>query len=166
MNIEHLKLRSAVVKAIRRFFDERGYTEMHTPRLVGFPGQEPYLESFETSVSSPSSRTPNPVPCTLITSPEYAMKRLLANGMDKIYDLGPCFRNDEPWDGTHDPEFLMLEWYWKNGDLESLMKETEEMIRCVNIQIPNSKFQILDPVPRVTCEQAWKSVTGTDLASL
>jgi lysyl-tRNA synthetase class 2 len=175
MNIEHLKLRSAVVKAIRRFFDERGYTEMHTPRLVGLPGQEPYLEPFETSVSSPSCGTSLasdracalcPVPCALITSPEYAMKRLLANGMDKIYDLGPCFRNDEPWDGTHDPEFLMLEWYRKNADLNSLMKETEELIKSVGSDLA-SRFSLLaSPIPRVTCEQAWKSATGTDLASL
>lgn len=174
MNIEHLKLRSAVVKAIRRFFDERGYTEMHTARLVGLPGQEPYLEPFQTSVSSSSSRTPFPVPCSLITSPEYAMKRLLAAGLDKIYDLGPCFRNDEPWDGTHDPEFLMIEWYRKNASLASLMDETEEMVKSVSRQVGESSgfdlasrlSSLASPILRVTCEEAWKSVTGTDLASL
>jgi lysyl-tRNA synthetase class 2 len=131
MNVNYLRLRSAIVKAIRAFFDERGYTEMHTPRLVGLPGQEPHLEPFETVVFHPTPHAPRPTPCVLITSPEYAMKRLLATGMDKIYDLGPCFRNEEPWDGTHDPEFLMIEWYRKNADLASLMDETEEMMRSV-----------------------------------
>ena len=75
------------------------------------------------------------------------MKRLLANGMDKIYDLGPCFRNEEPWDGTHDPEFLMIEWYRKNGDLESLMDETEEMIRSVGPYVRKSVGLDLAPRP-------------------
>lgn len=177
MDIERLKLRSTVIKLIRAFFDERGYTEMHTPRLVGLPGQEPHLEPFWTEVSSPS--VVGRMPSALITSPEYAMKRLLANGMDKIYDLGPCFRNDEPWDGTHDPEFLMLEWYRKDADLNSLMDETEEMIRSVSLYVyrsvgPDSKFhpsqslgtRIPNSIPRVTCEEVWKETTGTELASL
>ncbi len=171
MNTDHLRLRSHVIKAIRAFFDERGYTEMHTPRLVDLPGQEPHLEPFWVAVSNPKSQIPNFKPCALITSPEYAMKRLLANGMDKIYDLGPGFRNEEPWDGTHDPEFLMLEWYRKHADLASLMDETEEMVGFVGSYVSrtvglNSKFQIPNPIPRVTCEEAWKSATGTDLAGL
>ncbi len=171
MNVDYLRLRSYVIKAIRAFFDERGYTEMHTPRLVGLPGQEPHLEPFETGVFHPTPHAPRLMPCVLITSPEYAMKRLLAAGMDKIYDLGPCFRNEEPWDGTHDPEFLMIEWYRKNADLASLMDETEEMIRSVGsyVRMPvglNHKSQIPNPIPRLTCEEAWKSATGTDLAGL
>ena len=54
MNKDSLLLRSAVIKSIRKFFDDRGYTEMHTPRMVGLPGQEPYLEPFWTEVSSPA----------------------------------------------------------------------------------------------------------------
>jgi elongation factor P--(R)-beta-lysine ligase len=179
MNADLLKLRSSVIKSIRAFFDARGYIEMHTPRLVGLPGQEPYLEPFWTEVTNPNEiqQSNNPAikqslehPAALITSPEYAMKRLLAHGMDKIYDLGPCFRNEEPWDGTHDPEFLMIEWYRKNSDLNSLMDEVEEMIKGIGHGAlgmdPNFKFQIPNSIPRITCEEAWKSATGTDLASL
>jgi lysyl-tRNA synthetase class 2 len=165
MNIEHLKTRSAIIKLIRRFFDEAGYTEMHTPRLVGLPGQEPYLEPFWTEVIEASGTKHS---AALVTSPEYAMKRLLAAGMDKIYDLGPCFRNNEPWDGTHDPEFLMLEWYRKNANLSSLMDETEEMIRQViawlgggaGLPRPYGTFR------RMTCEEAWKQYANVDLMSL
>ena len=128
MTTDILKKRSALIKLIRQFFDERGYTEMQTPRLIGLPGQEPHLEPFWTDMMEPNGAMH---PAALITSPEYAMKRLLAAGLDRIYDLGPCFRNNEPWDGTHDPEFLMLEWYRKNGDLASLMEETEAMVRWV-----------------------------------
>ena len=169
MNLDNLRLRSETVKAIRKYFDARSYQEMHTPRLVGLPGQEPYLEPFWTSVQE--SNALRPTPCALITSPEYAMKRLLANDMDKIYDLGPCFRNQEPWDKSHDPEFLMLEWYRKNGDIHALMDETEELIRRVQTDLISSfgtenVTTIPSSIPRKTCEEVWKEYTGTDLASL
>lgn len=171
MNIEFIRKRSAIIKLIRRFFDERGYLEMHTPRLVGLPGQEPYLEPCWTEVVESNGTKHD---AALITSPEYAMKRLLASGLDKIYDLGPCFRNNEPWDGTHDPEFLMLEWYRKDGDLTSLMDETEEMVKWIANEIRNSPrlrsgrapFAIRNYFRRLTCEQAWKEYAGVNLASL
>ena len=130
MNLDLVVARTRVVKLIRAWFDQQGFTEMLTPRMVGLPGQEPYLEPFWTEVREPSSHVARPA--SLVTSPEYAMKRLLAAGMDNIYDLGPCFRNDEPWDGTHDPEFLMLEWYRRDSGLEDLMRDTEEMVRYVS----------------------------------
>jgi len=164
MNKQFIQARSSIIKRIRRFFDERGYLEMHTPRLVGLPGQEPHLEPFWTDVTEPGA--PRPVPCALITSPEYAMKRLLSAGFDRIYDLGPCFRNNEPWDGTHDPEFLMLEWYRKDADLDALMTETEEMVRFVASQETNSQKLQTEPFRRLTCEQAWKEYAGVDLTTL
>lgn len=168
MDREALRLRSVVIKLIRRFFDERGYLEVHTPRLVGLPGQEPHLEPFWTRLR-PAMRDSGgqvEVEAALITSPEYAMKRLLADGFDKIYDLGPCFRNNELWDGMHDPEFLMLEWYRKNGNLSSLMDETEEMTKWVARQ-PVGATHVSPPHPitdapfrRLTCEQAWDEMAG------
>ncbi len=181
MDIKLLKFRSNVIKSIRRFLDDRGYIEMHTPRLIGLPGQEPYLEPFWTSVTAPNlpqqsnNQTIKQFPAALITSPEYAMKRLLAEGFEKIYDLGPCFRNNEPWDGTHDPDFLMIEWYRKDADLASLMDETEKMVREVasgewevgnqsdptpHFQLPTSQFR------RLTCEEAWTSTININLAPL
>lgn len=157
MNPAILTKRAYIIKRIRAFFDARGYTEMHTARLVGLPGQEPYLEPFWTEVIKQNGDTH---PAALITSPEYAMKRLLAAGMDKIYDLGPCFRNNEPWDVTHDPEFLMLEWYRKNADLASLMHETEEMVRAV------SGERFAAPFRRLTVQEAWQQYAQIDLVSL
>ncbi|MEI7512543.1 MAG: EF-P lysine aminoacylase EpmA [Candidatus Uhrbacteria bacterium] len=130
MNSDFIRARSQVVKLVRRYFDEQGFLELHTPRLVGLPGQEPYLEPLWTSVSEQRAENKEHR-AALITSPEYAMKRMLGAGFDKIYDLGPCFRNGEPWDGTHDPEFLMLEWYEKNIGLPELMDRTEAMVEFV-----------------------------------
>ncbi|MFH2232471.1 MAG: EF-P lysine aminoacylase EpmA [Patescibacteria group bacterium] len=134
MNQEKVRARSEIVKLIRAWFDQCGFLEVHTPRLVGLPGQEPHLEPFWTQVAKPSDgrgSTSDAYPAALITSPEYAMKRMLADGFDKIYDLGPCFRNNEPWDGMHDSEFLMLEWYRRDAGLSELMDDTEEMIKWV-----------------------------------
>lgn len=174
MNLQNLRMRSKIIRLIRRWFDERGFLEMHTPRLVGLPGQEPYLEPFWTEVqTSTPSRPPTKGEGTregvysaaLVTSPEYMMKRLLAEGFDKIYDLGPCFRNNEPWDGTHDPEFLLLEWYRRDAGLEELMRDTEEMVKWVATQsgstgIPNAPFR------RLTVEGAWREYAGVELAPL
>lgn len=162
MNTNQPIIRSKIIKAVRRFFDERGYTEVHTPRLVGLPGQEPHLDPFWTRLRQGSGGQAA-FDAALITSPEYAMKRLLAAGMDKIYDLGPCFRNNEPWDGSHDPEFLMLEWYRKNADLASLMDEIEEMIRYVVGAITGCELRIADSFRRMTVAEAWKQYLDVDL---
>ncbi len=163
MNTTDVEMRSKVIKEIRRFFDDRSYTEVHTPRLVGLPGQEPHLEPFWTHLRQGSGGQAE-FDAALITSPEYAMKRLLAAGMDKIYDLGPCFRNNEPWDGSHDPEFLLLEWYRKDADLQSLMDETEAMVRAVGSlgdwAIGNDSFR------RMTIFEAWKEYLNIDLIPL
>lgn len=178
--------RSRIVQLVRRYFDEQGFLEVHTPRLVGLPGQEPYLEPLWTKVHEQTGREHA---AALITSPEYSMKRLLAAGFDKIYDLGPCFRDGEPWDGTHDPEFLMIEWYEKGIGLEQLMDRTEEMVKRVAAAViptnvtavatasdeaegslrwdPSVSLGLIQrPFRRLTVTQAMKQYTNLDLDPL
>lgn len=164
MNHSHLRLRTQVVQSIRRYFDDQGFLEMLTPRMVGLPGQEPYLEPFWTEVVE---HTGAKHAAALITSPEYAMKRLLAEGFDKIYDLGSCFRNHEPWDGTHDPEFLMIEWYRRDAGLEALLQDTEEMIRFVAERVVSTKLNWLDlPFRTLTVKEAMKMYANVELDGL
>lgn len=166
MNPDLIKKRSEIVKLIRQWFDGQGFLEMLTPRMVGLPGQEPYLEPFWTHLCQGSGEQAE-VDAALITSPEYAMKRLLAAGFDKIYDLGSCFRNNEPWDGTHDPEFLMIEWYRRDAGIKELMDDTEKMIRDIVAQVPDSKFKVPDiGFRRLSVEQAWRDYAGIELAPL
>ena len=163
MNISLLRVRSVVIRAMRQFFDEQGFLEMHTPRLVGLPGQEPYLEPFWTEVIEANGTKH---PAALITSPEYAMKRLLASGLDKIYDLGPCFRNHEPWDGTHDPEFLMIEWYRRDAGLDELLCDTEDMMRSVAHAHDATKNVFPDAFRRLTVRDAMKLYAHVELDEL
>lgn len=168
MNLELIRLRSQVVKAVRVFFDGEGFLEVQTPRLVGLPGQEPYLEPFWTEVIEANDTKH---PAALITSPEYAMKRLLAAGMDKIYDLGPCFRNHEPWDGSHDPEFLMIEWYRRDAGLDELLRDTEAMIRSVVRATKKEQDAmwmkaLAEPFRVLTVREAMRQYANVDLDSL
>lgn len=169
MNPPFIRLRSLVVKAIRQYFDDQGFVEMHTPRLVRLPGQEPYLEPLWTKIEEQNGTTHEGA---LITSPEYAMKRLLAAGFEKIYDLGPCFRNSEPWDGSHDPEFLMIEWYRRDAGLEELIVDTQGMIRFVAAALPVTKAQGLlaevceAPFRCLTVKEAMKQYANIDLDPL
>lgn len=171
---------------MRRYFDEQGFLEVQTPRLVGLPGQEPYLEPMWSEVSGQVAvvsgqlgglKTENrKLKAALITSPEYAMKRLLAAGFDKVYDLGPCFRNSEPWDGTHDPEFMMAEWYEKGVGLNELMDRTEDMVKFVISSVVEKSLSGRDPSAlvgmtekpfrRLTVAEAMKRYANVDLGSL
>lgn len=168
MNPTFLRLRSQVVRAMRAFFDDQGFLEMHTPRLVGLPGQEPYLDPFWTEVVEASGARHK---AALITSPEYLMKRLLAEGFDNIYDLGPCFRNGEPWDGSHDPEFLLLEWYRRDAELVDILDDTEAMIRYVVQATGHGSDQrwqraLRTPFRRLSMREAWRLYLGVELDPL
>lgn len=168
MQPEMIRLRSQVVREVRAFFDGEGFLEVQTPRLVGLPGQEPYLEPFWTEVVEASGTKH---PAALITSPEYAMKRLLAAGFEKIYDLGPCFRNHEPWDGSHDPEFLMIEWYRRDAGLGELLRDTEAMIRAVVAKLGvgdrvDWEPALAEPFRRLTVSEAMKRYANIDLGPL
>jgi lysyl-tRNA synthetase class 2 len=165
MDLQKIQARSHIIRLIRSWFDDHGFLEMHTPRLIGLPGQEPYLEPFWTDVVV-GAHGHAPIikhPAALITSPEYMMKRLLAEGFDKIYDLGPCFRNNEPWDGTHDPEFLLIEWYRRDAGITDLMRDTEEMVKWVSKAFGKS---IEQSFRRLTVVDAWKEYADIDLIPL
>lgn len=115
-SIDALKARAGFLRRIRRFFDDRGVLEVQTPVLMPCTVTEPMIDSI-------------PVPDLgyLQTSPEYAMKRLLAAGMPAIYQLGPVFRAGERgrW---HNPEFTILEWYRPGFDDNGLMAEVAALV--------------------------------------
>jgi lysyl-tRNA synthetase class 2 len=122
-----LRRRALLTQATRAFFDARGYTEVETPYAVASPGEEVHLSAFATErVGTDGARTP----LWLHTSPEFAMKRLLAGGAGPIFQLARVWRNGEGSD-THAAEFTMLEWYRPGASLASLMDEVEAFLRAV-----------------------------------
>jgi lysyl-tRNA synthetase class 2 len=117
-----LRRRATMLAAIREFFATRGVLEVETPALSPAGVTDPALENVGTSVRSLDGR-----PQYLHTSPEFAMKRLLAAGSGDIYQICRVFRDDElgRW---HQPEFTLLEWYRVGWDEVALMAEVEALL--------------------------------------
>ncbi len=116
---ENLRKRAKIIAGIRRFFDEKSFVEVETPLMVPQPGMEPHLEAFQTVYELRQFY--------LHTSPEYAMKRLLAGGFERIYQVCKVFRH-EPVGRMHTPEFTMIEWYRAFADYTDIMVDTEYLI--------------------------------------
>lgn len=118
-----LRSRAALYAALRTRFAERGVMEVETPLLASSPVTDPHIDAIATA---------NPLsgdhPFYLQTSPEYAMKRLLAAGSGAIFQICKAFRGSEHG-ARHNPEFTMLEWYEPGVPLESLMDEVAAVIR-------------------------------------
>lgn len=158
--IEQFKLRAAMRRTIRDFFDSNGFTEVETPCLVRTPGTEVYLNYFETSWESLRDEREL---LYLRSSPELHMKQALAAGCQKIYQLGPCFRNKGEIGAWHHPEFTMLEWYHCGSTYESFMTETADLLREVTKSITALGYQSLaipDNVPTFTVADAFKKFSG------
>ena len=107
---------------MRHFFASRGFREVETPILVPSPGLDVHLEAFAV----PQTRSPR----WLSTSPEYQMKRLLAAGQARIFQITRAFRQDELGE-RHHPEFTMLEWYRAGSDMDAVVRDTEQLIARV-----------------------------------
>ena len=119
MNIDALKVRAAVLRQIRAFFDARGFVEVETPVRIAAPAPEPHIDC--PMVASEAK------PTFLRASPELQMKKLLAAGMDRIYQIGPCFREGESG-SRQNPEFTMLEWYRANADYLDILADMELLV--------------------------------------
>ena len=121
---EVFEKRSLIVRALREWFWDNSFIETETPLLVNLPSMEPYLDPFKTELKTESGKS---YPAYLITSPEFAMKQLLAGGMERIFQITRSFRNCETLSKAHNPEFTILEWYRAYSDYEAIMRDTEEI---------------------------------------
>nr|WP_225444450.1 EF-P lysine aminoacylase EpmA [Pseudomarimonas arenosa] len=126
-SLESLRLRARLNKLIRDFFEERGVLEVETPILSAHATVDRHIESFSTQFHGPAYAGPRQR--WLRTSPEFAMKRLLAAGYGDCYELGRVFRNGEAG-ARHNPEFTLLEWYRVGIDLSALMSEVADLIQA------------------------------------
>jgi len=110
-----LAARAGLISALRRYFDAAGFLESSTPLIIPAPAPEEYIEA------------PAVTGGFLRTSPELQMKAMLAAGYDRIYQIGPCFREGE-YGRRHRPEFTMLEWYQAQADYNDLAEFTRGML--------------------------------------
>lgn len=114
----NLAIRSQTLQACREFFWSAGFIEVETPVRIPTPAPEPHIDA-------PASGR-----AWLRTSPELHMKRLLAAGCERIFQIGPCFREGERG-RRHAPEFTLLEWYRSPGDCTDIRRDCEALVRHV-----------------------------------
>jgi lysyl-tRNA synthetase class 2 len=147
-----LRRRQLLTRAVRAFFAARGYMEVETPYAVPAPGEEVHLRAVQAGDKY------------LHTSPEFAMKKLLAGGSGPIFQLARVWR-DEPHSATHAPEFTMLEWYNLRPDLSALMDETEALLRAVLPPrlVRNGQTISLEKFERITVAEAFFRYVGADV---
>ncbi len=155
-----LRRRAELTAATRVFFQARAYTEVETPYAVPTPGEEVHLRPFRTERTAPNGEIET---LWLHTSPEFAMKRLLAAGAGPIFQLARVWRNGEGSD-HHIHEFTMLEWYRPGATLDDLMDETEALLRAV-LPDPVTCRGITTPLEfdRLTMAEAFTRYVGADL---
>ena len=123
-----LKTRHIVEKSLTSFLDAEGFTSVHTPILTSGAGGA-IARPFETEATEFSGEA-----LTLRIAPELWLKRLIVGGMEKVYELGPAFRN-EGVDATHNPEFYTCEFYEAYATLEDLMAKTEKMLLKISEEV-------------------------------
>ena len=111
--------RAKIVSTIRRFFDDQGFVEVETAVRIPAPAPEEHIDCPPVVGGG-----------YLRASPELQMKKLLAAGMDKIYQIGPCFREGERG-SRHNPEFTMIEWYRKNATYLDIAEDLKSLVLCL-----------------------------------
>lgn len=122
-----LAARDRLLAAIRSELRGRGFLEVETPSLLAAPGQEPHLRPFATGFHGRRGASP----LWLATSPEYAMKRLLAIGFERIFQLGRSWRDGADENSPlHSPEFTLLEWYRAFEGLAAIAADVENLLRA------------------------------------
>lgn len=154
--MKRLRERARVLAAIRQFFDAREFLEVQTPVLVPSPGLDLHLDAFEVSGGDRGAAR------WLITSPEYQMKRLLAEGWARIYQMTPCFRRGEIGE-RHNPEFVMLEWYRRHADIEAVVVDTEQLIAAVTggaVILGGRTIDVRPPFERISVCAAFARFVG------
>ena len=123
-----------ILRLIREFFWSQDFLETDTPAVVRLAGQEPYLNPISIVIHDTNNTMHR---MYLRTSPEYALKKLLAAGYAKIFELGKCWRDGESFGGSHNPEFTMLEWYRFPGTYQNIMDDTENLFKFVGEKLSN-----------------------------
>ena len=146
MNLDLLRERARIVSAIRRFFDGEGFVEVETPVRIAAPAPEEHIDCPPVEGGG-----------FLRASPELQMKKLLAAGMDLIYQIGPCFRDGENG-SRHNPEFTMIEWYRRNATYLDIADDLERLLASL---APFSATAI-DCCRRLSVREAYLQYAGWD----
>lgn len=157
-----LAARSIAFDVIRKYFRRQRFVEVDTPLRVPAPGLDLHVDALEAAGGF------------LITSPEHHMKRLLAGGLPRIFQLVHASRSDERG-ALHEPEFMLLEWYRAFSDREAVMRDTEQIVSRVvgalgggrHARLGGRRVDVTPPYRRISVRRAFRLYAGvSDAVSL
>lgn len=157
-------VREKVIDAIRAFFKGQGFHEVMTPLLLPTPSTEPNLEVFETELIDDQGKKAR---AFLPSSPEFALKKLLAAGSGSIFEITKSFRNGEGKSSRHNPEFTILEWYRTPGNYMDIVADFENLMLSIAKICPvKSGHDLSAPWERISVTEAFEKYAGIDEATM
>jgi len=153
-----LQHRARIIQTIRHFFILQDYLEVETPHRISAPAPESHIDAIGSGS------------WFLHTSPELCMKRMMAAGYEKLFQICRCWRERERGN-QHVPEFTLLEWYRAHCDYKSLMEECEALIQTVastigvagKIVYRNQEINLTGPWKRISVQEAFQCYTQTSM---
>lgn len=160
--LPHLQARTRLQAAWRQWFAGEGFVEVETPILQVAPGAEVHLTGFATDWELPDGEERER---WLHSSPEFAMKKLLAGGLPKLFQFARVFRNAEG-SALHHPEFTMLEWYRAGVGYDAIMADCAALLRATGVETLRWGEHTCDPwaePERLTVAEAFRRHAGVDL---
>ena len=160
--------RAQILDLIRDFFKKRGFLEVQTPILIKNVDTAPYIEPFKVQFSDDKNKHYQGY---LITSPEYSLKKLLAQDFGNIFEITKAFRQKEAFGGLHNPEFTILEWYRIHANYRQVMEDTEELVYYLTQKLSHhsylfyqgKKIDVSLPWLRISMKQAFKKYANINL---
>lgn len=177
-------VREKVIDAIRTYFKGEGFHEVEVPLLLPTPSTEPFLEVFKTELIDDQGHKWDGF---LPSSPEFALKKLLAAGSGSIFTITKSFRNGEGRSSRHNPEFSILEWYRTPGDYMDVARDFEGLMRFVSnkvrprrlqveseptrsdlegLKYQGKKYDLSSPWERVSVSEAFEKYAGIDTETM
>jgi elongation factor P--(R)-beta-lysine ligase len=162
LRLPKLQARAHLQMAMRQWFASEGFVEVETPILQVAPGAEVHLSGFATDWELPDGEERER---WLHSSPEFAMKKLLAGGVPRLFQFARVFRNAEG-SALHHPEFTMLEWYRAGVGYEAIMKDCAALLALCGVERLRWGGHSCDPTAepkRLTVGEAFRRHAGVDL---
>jgi lysyl-tRNA synthetase class 2 len=161
--LPYLRARAQLQAALRQWFADQGFVEVETPILQVAPGAEVHLAGFATALQTPDGAEARER--WLHSSPEFAMKKLLAGGIAKLFQFARVFRNAEG-SALHHQEFTMLEWYRAGAPYETIMEDCAALLRLAGTKELRWQGMVCDAdaaPERLTVAEAVDRHAGVDL---
>lgn len=160
--------REKVIDGIREFFKKEGFHEVEVPLLLPTASTEPFLEVFKTELKDDQG---NQWEAFLPSSPEFALKKLLASGSGSIFTITKSFRNGEGHSSYHNPEFTILEWYHTPGDYWTVANQFERLMLKLNfnqetLAYQGKNYSLKVPWERISVAEAFAKYAGIDTETM